>query len=347
MDKAVTHCKNKDIKTSMYFRFCCLVDFFQVDMEDLFDEYILRYTDAEGICTDDIKKYFVFDMQRYKNNEKSLTKFCRALTYIIEDTDTYNENSIMEKARKDVIDSDLMELVRDWNLFITFFESLFIFTQTVMQEKIVQVRAFDEMPLESMRLFLQTRYIMSDIGVNIDNTIITKLWEKKFILSKEVLNFFVRNFAFPVYELLNAKSEKEVKEITDKWIPIYINWDILLKITTDRKLRKKFSKILKMRFAQINEEIEKTLAGTVDSSYEKSTRDLLVNAKRFSFILQYEYTSKRVSSNKIAKWLFELSESESYYRCYEFCKKHFKKLQKVKEEQIELLFYYACTYIKN
>ena len=130
MDKVVDQCKNKNLRQSAYFRFCCLLDFFQVDLEDLFYEYLLLYSNNEGACTDDIKKIFKYDMQRYKNNKNALSKFGTALTSIIENriySYITNENIIMKKAMENVLQYKIVTIVLEYKSFLSFFETLIIF----------------------------------------------------------------------------------------------------------------------------------------------------------------------------------------------------------------------------
>lgn len=349
MDKAVDQCKNKDIRESDYLRFCCLLDFFQVHMEDLCDEYAQLYGNDEGICSDDIKKYFRYDMQRYKNNKKSLQKFGIVLTNIIENTDSQHicsVNNIMIKARERILQNGLMEIVQDYDLFLSFFENLFIFTQTALHEKIEQLTTYKDEKNVDIRRFFQTLDILSDMGIWIDGIVIKELFTKHFIIAGD-WTIAVNPIPSPVFDLYCVKSENEIDTITKAWNHIYINWEILVEITAKKALRSYFAKILEMTPKAIEKEMGKELVNTSDCSYTKSKSDLLKSATRYAFILQYDFTPRRISPSKIMKWFSCLSEDKRQYNCYKFCEKHLQELKKVKKEQIELLFYYACIHSKK
>lgn len=331
----------EDIKAYQYVRFCCLLDFFEISVEELCDVYedgtkhgrnSNNY--AEKAREDYVMQnidYFKYKLPKYNANKKALDKFIEAFIIILDDKEFESRQytkEIMKEAKEKILIDTKYEIIYDYDVFYNFFSKLIDYVEKIdffEDEKMKEYPRFyvtpkDEIRWKMYKMFLKDKKIFN-------NAIICEMLSSELKITIEDI---------PVPPALHcAEDIIEVLELREL---LCANWDMLQKIYADSDLAKKFLEILTMKK---NEEEKELL---LEKALQIDGKRLLKNAKDYSYLLYF--VRRRINKNKLDKFWEEDLLSTA---CGVFCCNHRKELMRLANKKndaqgiFETLFYYACT----
>lgn len=331
----------EDIKAYQYIRFCCLLDFFEISVEELCDVYedgtkheINSNKYEETTRTDYVMQnidYFKYKLPKYNSNKKALNKFIEAFIIILENKEfefRHYTKEIMCEAKEKILKDAKYEIIYDYDKFYNFFSELVDYAgkiDFIAFEKLKPKDFYSISQKDTNRWKMYTMFRCDNYKFNL--AIISEIFSREITIT-------LKHLTVPP----SLHSDNDIFEVLEIRELLCANWDMLKKIYEDGNLAEKFIDILMMKRVEVEKEklLEKALQ--IDG------KRLLENAKNYSYLLHY--VEKRISKNKLDKfWENELLETGcGVYYC-----NHRKELKKLKCKKcdiqgvFETLFYYACT----
>lgn len=333
----IERAKTKCVQDSSFIRLLILLIFFSVDEEDFFIEYdLLQETkDNHNYSEDntiDIKKYFSYDLLRYKTNHQAVSRFYIALSNLLDNREmTYHSeiNDYMKMAEKKIIDDDKASTILDYDSFLSFFKLFFDDIQQLFstEDNNTYYLMIPSHLIMNYRIFIIRPEFIVDI-VNYEHA-------KKYPLLHNNGIFVETLHESIAQKLLDAYSPNN--SIYKILITLRENWFIFKKIYDSKPLLDflvnavQLSDSREIRMKQIYSKLSCT-----------PTLIVMEKAVNFSYLLSYHpYKKQRIAKNAIQNFIVNSLSTDS--DCFIFYIDNLSILKNLNKDDFIDLFYYACS----